>query len=110
MGSEMCIRDSVCAILDMQSELEEKTLTIGEKLSIRRFQKITGDCVASYIHGGGRIGVVIAADGASDDAAKEALTNIAMQVAAMNPQYISRNDISAEELAKIIVDYAKMSV
>mgnify|MGYP000407636246 CR=1 FL=1 len=93
--------EDVCAILDMQSELEEKTLTIGEKLSIRRFQKITGDCVASYIHGGGRIGVVIAADGASDDAAKEALTNIAMQVAAMNPQYISRNDISAEELAKI---------
>ena len=93
--------EDVCAILGMQSELEEKTLTIGEKLSLRRFQKITGDCVASYIHGGGRIGVVIAADGASDDAAKEALTNIAMQVAAMNPQYISRNDISAEELAKI---------
>lgn len=68
---------------------------------MRRFAKVTGDAVASYIHGGGRIGVVIAADGASDDAAKEALTNIAMQVAAMNPQYISRNDISAEELAKI---------
>ena len=50
--------EDVCAILDMQSELEEKTLTIGEKLSIRRFQKITGDCVASYIHGGGRIGVL----------------------------------------------------
>ena len=52
--------EDVCAILDMQSELEEKTLTIGEKLSIRRFQKITGDCVASYIHGGGRIGVLVA--------------------------------------------------
>ena len=35
------------------------------------------------------------------DAVKEALTNIAMQVAAMNPQYVSRNDISADELAKI---------
>ena len=81
--------------------LGDKTATIGEKLSVRRFAKVTGDAVASYIHGGGRIGVVIAADGASDDAAKEALTNIAMQVAAMNPQYISRNDISAEELAKI---------
>ena len=79
----------------------EGIATIGEKLSVRRFAKVTGDAVASYIHGGGRIGVVIAADGASDDAAKEALTNIAMQVAAMNPQYISRNDISAEELAKI---------
>ena len=77
--------EDVCAILDMQSELEEKTLTIGEKLSIRRFQKITGDCVASYIHGGGRIGVLVAADGASNDAIKEALTNVAMQIAAMNP-------------------------
>ena len=93
--------EDVCAILDMQSELEEKTLTIGEKLSIRRFQKITGDCVASYIHGGGRIGVLVAADGASNDAIKEALTNVAMQIAAMNPQYISRNDISDEELAKL---------
>ena len=82
--------------------LTEKISVIGENLNIRRFEKVTTDgCVVSYIHGGGRIGVVIAADGASDDAAKEALTNIAMQVAAMNPQYISRNDISAEELAKI---------
>ena len=93
--------EDVCAILDMQSELEEKTLTIGEKLSIRRFQKITGDCVASYIHGGGRIGVLVAADGASNDAIKEALTNVAMQIAAMNPQYLSRNDMSADELAKL---------
>lgn len=79
----------------------KKTLTIGEKLSIRRFQKITGDCVASYIHGGGRIGVLVAADGASNDAIKEALTNVAMQIAAMNPQYLSRNDMSADELAKL---------
>ena len=85
----------------MKAQIEEKTLTIGEKLSIRRFQKVSGDCVASYIHGGGRIGVLVAADGASDDAAKEALTNVAMQIAAMNPQYISRADISADELAKI---------
>lgn len=93
----------------MKSELEEKTLTIGEKLSIRRFEKLTGDCVASYIHGGGRIGVLVAAVGASGDAVKEALTNIAMQIAAMNPEYISRNDMSADELAKlreIIVDSA----
>ena len=93
--------EDVCAILDMKSSLEEKTLKIGEKLSIRRFKKVTGDCVATYIHGGGRIGVLVAADGASDAAATEALTNVAMQVAAMNPQYISRNDISADELAKL---------
>ena len=93
--------EDLVALLDMKAQIEEKTLTIGEKLSIRRFQKVSGDCVASYIHGGGRIGVLVAADGASDDAAKEALTNVAMQIAAMNPQYISRADISADELAKI---------
>ena len=93
--------EDVVSILGMQSQLQEKTLTIGEKLSIRRFEKVAADAVASYIHGGGRIGVLVAADGDSSDAAKEALTNIAMQVAAMNPQYISRDEISADELAKI---------
>lgn len=93
--------EDVCSILDMKAELEDKTLVIGEKLSIRRFQKVSGDVVATYIHGGGKIGVLIAANGASDDAAKEALTNVAMQVAAMSPEYISRADISDEALAKI---------
>ena len=79
----------------------DKTLKIGEKLSFRRFQKVEGDEVASYIHGGGKIGVLVAANSAKGDAVKEALTNVAMQVAAMNPTYISRDDISADELAKI---------
>ena len=73
--------------------LVEKTATIGEKLSIRRFEKVSGDLVVSYLHGGGRIGVLVAADGASDDAAKEALANIAMQIAALNPQFISDKDV-----------------
>ena len=69
--------------------LVEKTATIGEKLSIRRFEKVSGDVVVSYLHGGGRIGVLVAADGA----AKEALANIAMQIAALNPQFISDKDV-----------------
>lgn len=93
--------DALLATNGLSELLIEKTATIGEKLSVRRFAKVTGDVVTSYIHGGGRIGVIIAANGATDDAAKEAITNIAMQVAAMNPQYISRNDISDEELAKL---------
>ena len=94
--------EDVQALLDdgLTEEFADKTLKIGEKLSFRRFEKAEGDCVASYIHGGGRIGVLVAAEGASDDAAKEALTNVAMQIAAMNPQYIAKEDISAEELAK----------
>lgn len=93
--------DALLATNGLSELLVEKTATIGEKLSVRRFAKVTGDVVTSYIHGGGRIGVIIAANGATDDAAKEAITNIAMQIAAMNPQYISRNDISDEELAKL---------
>ena len=93
--------EDVATILGVKDELTEKIATIGEKLSIRRFQKVTGDVVASYIHGGGRIGVLVAATGDSSDATKEALTNIAMQVAAMNPEYISRADISEEAIAKM---------
>ena len=94
--------EDVEALLEMnglKEELIEKTATIGEKLSVRRFEKISGECVASYLHAGGKIGVVIAADGAAD--AKEALTNVAMQVAAMRPEYISRADIDEANLAKI---------
>ena len=95
--------EDVQALLDggLTAVIADKTLKIGEKLSFRRFQKISGDAVVSYLHNGGKIGVLVAGNGASDAAAKEALQNIAMQIAAMNPQYISRNDISADELAKI---------
>ena len=100
--------EDVEALLEMNGLKEvliEKTATIGEKLSVRRFERVTGECVASYIHAGGKIGVLVAADGAAD--VKEALTNVAMQIAAMNPQYISRADIAQEEIDKmreIIVD------
>ena len=91
--------EDVVNILGMKAALDEKILTIGEKLSIRRFEKVTGDCVSSYIHGGGKIGVLVAGKGVSD--AEEALKNIALQVASMNPQYISRSDIDPAEIAKM---------
>ena len=94
--------EDIEALLEMNGLKEvliDKTATIGEKLSIRRFARVTGECVASYLHAGGKIGVVVAAEGAAD--VKEALTNVAMQIAAMNPQYISRNDIAQEEIEKM---------
>ena len=100
--------EDIEALLEMngiKDVLVEKTATIGEKLSVRRFAKVSGDCVASYIHAGGKIGVVLAGEGASD--VTEALTNVAMQIAAMNPEYISRADIAPEAIDKmreIIVD------
>ena len=93
--------EELLALDGLNDLLVEKTATIGEKLSVRRFMKVTGDKVATYIHAGGKIGVLVAATGASDDSVAEALGNIAMQIAAMNPQYISRADISADELAKL---------
>ena len=62
--------EDVQALLDdgLTEEFADKTLKIGEKLSFRRFETVEGDCVASYIHGGGRIGVLVAASGASDAA------------------------------------------
>ena len=69
-------------------------------MSIRRFEKVTGETVVSYIHGG-RIGAIVAGNITATDEVKAALTNIAMQVAAMNPQYVSRDDISEEEMTKL---------
>ena len=83
--------------------LTAKIAKIGENMSIRRIEKVSGDVIASYVHGGGRIGVLVVGKGEATDDVKTALTNVAMQVAAMNPQYVSRNDISADELAKIKV-------
>ena len=81
----------------------EKTAKIGEKLSVRRFIRVEGDCVVSYLHGGGRIGVLVSAKCANvTDAIKEALQNIAMQVAAMSPEYLKESDISEAEKAKML--------
>lgn len=85
----------------VQDALVAKIAKIGENMSVRRIAKVSGDVLTSYIHGGGRIGTIIAGAGEASDEVKTALTNIAMQVAAMNPQYVSRDDISAEGLEKI---------
>ncbi len=93
--------DALLAMNGLHDMLVEKTATIGEKLSVRRFAKVSGDCVATYLHAGGKIGVLVAASGDNSDAEKEALMNVAMQVAAMNPQYIGRADISQDEIDKM---------
>ena len=86
----------------VQDALVEKVAVIGENLKIRRFQKVTAEngCVVSYVHGGGRIGVIVEAEtDVVNDTVKEAMTNIAMQIAALNPKYVSRDEVSAEYIA-----------
>lgn len=83
----------------VKDALVEKIAVIGENLNIRRFAKLTAEngCVVDYIHGGGRIGVLVEAEtDVVNDAIKGALKNVAMQVAAMYPKYVSRDEVSAE--------------
>ena len=80
----------------VKDSLVDMIAVISEKLSIRRFKKIeeTEGCVVTYLHGQGRIGVIVDAKTAVvNDEIKTALTNVAMQIAAMNPKYISQADI-----------------
>ena len=80
----------------VKEALVEKVAVIGENLNIRRFEKVVAEngCVVSYVHGGGRIGVIVdAATNVVNDAVKEALANIAMQIAALNPKYVSTGDV-----------------
>lgn len=79
--------------------LVEKIAVIGEKLSIRRFEKVVENegCVVTYVHGGGRIGVILdAKTDVVNDAVKEALTNLAMQVAALYPKYVATSEVPEE--------------
>lgn len=87
----------------VKEELVSQIAVIGENLTIRRFTKIDSDgIVVPYIHAGGRIGVLAEATASVvNDEVKEALKNIAMQIAALNPKYTSRDEISADELAKM---------
>jgi len=83
--------------------LIEKIAVIGEKLSIRRFEKMEAPdgMVVPYVHGGGRIGVLVKAKTENTgDEVKTALINVAMQIAAMNPKYVSTADVSEEFKAK----------
>jgi len=77
--------------------LVEMISVIGEKLSIRRYEVVEGSAVVGYLHGAGRIGVLVAADATVvNDAVMEALKNIAMQIAALNPKYIDKSEIAAD--------------
>ena len=85
--------------LTVAEALSSQISIIGENMSIRRFKQVTEEngFVSSYIHAGGRIGVLL--DVQTDvvnDAVKEMAKNVCMQVAALNPKYTSRNEVSAD--------------
>ena len=76
-----------------------KTATIGEKLSLRRFAKVTkgdNETFGSYIHMGGKIAVLIVTENTSEEVARD----VAMHAAAMRPKYVKTTDVPAEEVAR----------
>ncbi|MBE6758251.1 MAG: elongation factor Ts [Ruminococcaceae bacterium] len=82
--------------------LQEKILVIGENMTVRRFVRYEGDCVA-YVHGGGRIGVLVRfeTDGAvANDALTACGKDVAMQIAALNPLYLSKEAVPAADVEK----------
>ena len=95
----------------VEENRQDKILSIGENLSIRRFVRIEGNpAVASYIHGGGSIGVLAIFDTdaatAATDAFKEMGKNVAMQVASMNAQFLSKDSVPADVIEHEKVIYA----
>jgi elongation factor Ts len=83
----------------VEEVLREKILTIGENMTIRRFERYEGP-VATYIHGGGRIGVIVLAQNSLDGDSYDAARDAAMQIAAINPRYLDKADVPSEDIQK----------
>ncbi|MGY3777406.1 translation elongation factor Ts [Isobaculum melis] len=91
------------------TEIAEATTVIGEKLSFRRFarvEKTDNQAFGAYLHMGGRIAVLVLLDGTTDE---ETAKDVAMHVAAINPKYVSRDQVSQDEIEhekKILTEQA----
>jgi elongation factor Ts len=75
---------------------------IGENMNIRRFERVNAEngFVMSYIHGGGRIGILVDVNcSVNNDEVQEAAKNVAMQIAALSPKYVDQSEISADFIA-----------
>lgn len=97
------LNDMKCVGTDMTvaEALREKILVIGENMNIRRFERLEGALVP-YVHGGGKIGVMVQFD--TDCADKDSFVacgkDVAMQVAAAAPQYLSKEEVPSEVVDK----------
>lgn len=89
--------------LTVKEALASQIAIIGENMNIRRFEQVeeANGFVASYIHAGGKIGVLIDVEtDVVNDAITEMAKNVAMQAAALKPMFTSRDEVSAEYIAK----------
>lgn len=81
----------------VQEDLDSLSGTIGEKLSVKRFEILSGASVAAYSHLGGKMGVLVALD---TEGKYDLAADLAMQVAAANPKYILPSEVDPTEMAK----------
>lgn len=105
------LKELKCGDSTIGEMLTEKIAKIGENMNIRRFARIeTTGAVVDYIHAAGKIGVLVEADAENNDTTKECLRNVAMQVAALSPKYLSSDDIPEEykeHEKKILIEQLK---
>jgi elongation factor Ts len=109
--AETALNEKISDVATLQAKFEEKrttlVATIGENISIRRIEELSGDVIGAYQHGA-RIGVLVAATGADDETVK----HIAMHIAASKPEYVSPDDVPADVVAherQIQIDIAMQS-
>ena len=86
--------NDVAAVIagDLDAAREALVQKIGENIGVRRLASLEGDVVGAYLHGGDRIGVLVALKGGSEELAKD----IAMHVAAVNPQFVAPSNVSQD--------------
>ena len=100
--AEYVVNNDVQTIEELVAAKNEETVNatakIGEKIAIRRFAKYTADngLIESYIHMGGKVGVLVELEGCSCDSAKELAHDVALQIAAAKPLYLVADEVPAE--------------
>ena len=96
-----------CTIVDEGNEctveeyLKAKIAVIGEKIAVRRFERYVSEgFLESYIHLGGKIGVLLDMAGEATEAAKEVAHDVTLQIAFTKPSYLTKEEVSEETLAR----------
>ncbi len=90
------LKDATVNEAKVSDLINDKLAAIGEKIDITRFERVEAPYVASYIHGGNRIGVLVGLSAELPEAGKD----LAMQVAALNPIAIDENSVPAETIER----------
>jgi len=89
------------ADLTVAQTLSQLISTIGENMSVRRFQVLeTEGVVSAYVHGVGKIGVLVAIQGEANDALNDVARGVAMHVAAVNPEFVSRESVTEDAIER----------